>query len=1338
MSFLCSSSLVELTLAVKYLKEKRKEKKRFEFHPNYQPTLIRTNHHYINNITRMNKSSHGTGNGIADMSDEKKQSPSQRMIPLMEYFHPLDQPQPVEHPTNPFTNIQSNSSYTELPPSAPPLPPSSNVPSPGSSPDIDYESTGHGFVSRTAVTRSLSQSIRRLTPIQQRRQYSTPLPSLTPMQRRRDLSLRKEMDGTKEKQEEAEDDLTWAKDDDKGGRMTRLRQMDKSAEKDIKIDIPFKVEDKTLPSPKLASIEDVPLWSLTLNELNGRFPTSGLNVNSPEKSVGLTSEEAGQRFHQYGRNELTPHKDHSEIVKYLLFYTDPFMMLLAAAGILAAAIAYPLDRSQGINLYMGIVLWTIVILSCSFAYWQEGKASSVMGSFKSMLPAQAKVIRGGHERQIPASEIVPGDILRFGGGDVIPADVRLIWTQDCKVETSSLTGESLPITCSINSPNTFKIEQAKNICFNSSKCLEGESLGIAFATGDSSLIGQIAGMAGATSEEDTTLQKEIKLFVRNLTLFSLVVGIILFVVAMVRGSKVMDAIINAFIIVMIANVPEGLPVTVVLSLTITAKRMASKKVFIKQLQSVETLGSVTVIATDKTGTLTQNIMAVANLWFDGHIHSSDAIGSTFPPHRIHQKTNTFKGGMTGGESYHMGSTLDQLELIAILCSKAKFEDERLLTSQQAKQLEQISELRSMDPTMTMRQAKLRYPTLYSLLQPGATLRSGRIQMMESLSQGVREDSSRKVQGDASETALFIFVRQRVSIELIRYHHPIVYSLPFNSRNKYAITITRSHELANESSNKRTLWMKGAPEVIVNRCSHYMNRGEIFPCDQRFKADFEFVYETFGTKGQRVLGFAMLELPEDKFGGKFDDMYASQPEAIPTSGLIFVGLISLVDPPKESVPQAVLDATSAGIKVIMVTGDHPLTAAAIARQVNIFESGKFTREELAILDDIPEEDVPDEDVDCVVVNGTELDEFTPVDWLRTLSKANIVFARTTPQQKLQIVEHLQAMGHIVAATGDGVNDSPALKKADIGVAMGINGSDVARDASNVILMDDNFASIVLGVREGRTIFDNLTKTIAYTLTHMLPEVMTIFLTIAFGMPPALSPLAILTIDLFTEPAPAISIAYEPSESDVMKKPPRNAKKDRLVTKKVVAYALLQAGVVETGCALLGYFLVFQHYGISASMLFMTPYFNSLSPRPMPTSPNCLTHPIGDGPFSPNQVCWDTNAQDNILRESQTAYYAIVVWAQVFHIWLCKTRNESIFRHGLLRNEVTIWAVALEICVILLIILPPSSNQIFFTRPFPPQFWPIIFIAPLLLLIWQEGRKWYVRRYPNSFIAKKVHW
>jgi sodium/potassium-transporting ATPase subunit alpha len=310
-------------------------------------------------------------------------------------------------------------------------------------------------------------------------------------------------------------------------------------------------------------------------------------------------------------------------------------------------------------------------------------------------------------------------------------------------------------------------------------------------------------------------------------------------------------------------------------------------------------------------------------------------------------------------------------------------------------------------------------------------------------------------------------------------------------------------------------------------------------------------------------------------------------------------------------------------------------------------------------------------------------------------------------------------------------------------MGISGSDVARDAAAVVLMDDNFASIVVGVREGRTIFDNLTKTIAYTCTHLWPEAVPVILTLAFGFPLALSAMLILTIDLFTELPPAISLAYEPSEDDVMSRPPRNARTDRLVTKQVVMYVLTQAGVIETLCCLMGYFLVFAHYGIPASSLYNSTYFQPGS-EDMPEFAGCLH--LSDRPnnghgvegFPQGQVCYTRSEQQLVLRQAQTCYFALLTTAQMAHIWLCKARSRPLWQHGAFRNQITLYGVAVELCLIVLIIFPPFLNDFLTSLPFPPHLWPLLFVAPIALSIWQEGRKMYVQRYPNSWIAAYVHW
>jgi sodium/potassium-transporting ATPase subunit alpha len=293
----------------------------------------------------------------------------------------------------------------------------------------------------------------------------------------------------------------------------------------------------------------------------------------------------------------------------------------------------------------------------------------------------------------------------------------------------------------------------------------------------------------------------------------------------------------------------------------------------------------------------------------------------------------------------------------------------------------------------------------------------------------------------------------------------------------------------------------------------------------------------------------------------------------------------------------------------------------------------------------------------------------------------------------------------------------------------------------VCQDDNFASIVVGVREGRTIFDNLTKTIAYTCTHLNPEVAPVIMTLAFGFPLALSAMLLLTIDLFTELPPAISLAYEPSEADVMARPPRNAKTDRLVTWQVALYVVTQAGIIESLCCLLGYFAVFEFYGMSPSSLWMTKYFQGPNSPDMPDFPGCRHLPANpnEGSAMPlGSVCFTNSEQETVLRQAQTCYFAMVTTAQMAHIWLCKTRSVPLLRHGPFRNSITLWGVGLELCLILLIIFSPSSHQLLTSEPFPPRFWALTLVAPALLLIWQEGRKWYVMKRPNSWIAKKVHW
>ncbi|ETO18591.1 P-type ATPase [Reticulomyxa filosa] len=717
---------------------------------------------------------------------------------------------------------------------------------------------------------------------------------------------------------------------------------------------------------------------------------------------------------------------------------------------------------------------------------------------------------------------------------------------------------------------------------------------------------------------------------------------------------------------MVANVPEGLPTTVVSLLTIIAKRLAEKNVNVKRLQNVETLGSCTVIASDKTGTITQNNMSVSQLWMDLQCFTADYARAEMPSStmintlaeyvrmpflmetqvssvdvlqgvRGQSSPNVILAASQDAATYakdqekHVSFTSDSeavmrlvrtfanLELVAAICNRARGDE--------------------IDANAT-------YPC-----GKKSKIRKARAE----IDGKIKQDSQRKVLGDASDKALFRFVSNRQSVELLRYQYRILFEIPFSSSKKFALVVVQPL-----GSQRKFILMKGAPEIVLEKCKHFQLHGASHVINSEFLQAFDVAYASFARDGERVLGFAMLEMA-DSFAEEKEktedssvaDAEEKKPETglnaanLPMTGYTFLGMISLVDPPKPKVATAVEEVRNAGVKVIMVTGDHPLTAVAIANQVGIMKHP--LRSAMALEMGCKEEEIDEKDVLAVVVTGRELNSFKEEDWTRVLSKEEIVFARTTPEQKLAIVEHLQAMGHVVAVTGDGVNDAPALKKADIGVAMGINGSDVARSAGAIILMDDDFSSIVVGIREGRLLFDNIMNTIAYTLTHLLPEVMPTVLNIVFDLPLAMGSVPVLAIDCGTELAPAIALAYEKAESDVMLRKPRDSKKDRLVTLRLMAYSYAVCGIVEFLVGWLGFMLVFKYHDIPMKDLIWsaTDYWATDS---------------NDYHLSNGKVL-SASQQVEILNQGQAMYWFLIVSAQFFHVFFVRTRNQSVFTRGL---------------------------------------------------------------------------
>ncbi|CAJ0581989.1 unnamed protein product, partial [Mesorhabditis spiculigera] len=904
--------------------------------------------------------------------------------------------------------------------------------------------------------------------------------------------------------------------------------------------------------------------TIPLEELASRLRT---NVDT-----GLTREAAKTKLEQDGPNALSPPKTTPEWIKFCKNLFGGFALLLWV-GALLCYVAYSVDYftmeyPSKDNLYLGIVLMSVVIVTGIFQYYQESKSSKIMDSFKNMVPQYAMVFRDGQKLHIRAEEIVVGDVVEVKGGDRVPADIRVIQAFGFKVDNSSLTGESEPQSRSPDCTNENPLE-TRNIAFFSTNAVEGTCKGVVINTGDRTVMGRIAHLASGLDTGMTPIAREIEHFIHLITGVAVFLGVTFFIIAFVLGYHWLTAVV--FLIgIIVANVPEGLIATVTVCLTLTAKRMASKNCLVKNLEAVETLGSTSTICSDKTGTLTQNRMTVAHMWYDQKIYDCDTTEN-----------------QSGTQKKNTGPTADALVRIAALCSRADFKPGQ----------PQVPVLR------------------------------------------------RECTGDASEIALLKFSELALGgVVPYREKAPKIAEIPFNSTNKYQVSI---HDAAN--SDKYLLVMKGAPERILDVCATILINGQEQELDEKLRKEFNDAYLELGGMGERVLGFCDYELDAGQFpkGFKFD----TEDINFPLKGLRFVGLMSMIDPPRAAVPDAVAKCRDAGIKVVMVTGDHPITAKAIAKSVGIISPGSETVEDIAIREGTTVEKVDVHRARAAVIHGSELRDMSDEQLAEIIQNhAEIVFARTSPQQKLMIVEGFQKQGQIVAVTGDGVNDSPALKKADIGVAMGIAGSDVSKQAADMILLDDNFASIVVGVEEGRLIFDNLKKSIAYTLTSNIPEISPFLTYILFGIPLPLGTVTILCIDLGTDMVPAISLAYEEAEADIMKRKPRDPIHDKLVNERLISLAYGQIGMIQASAGFFTYFWIMADNGFLPKDLYQL------------------------------RAQWDSRAYNNVLDSygqewtyanrkileytCQTAYFVTIVVVQWADLIISKTRHVPRRLHVLL--------------------------------------------------------------------------
>merc|ERR1711981_1503623 len=939
---------------------------------------------------------------------------------------------------------------------------------------------------------------------------------------------------------------------------------------------------------------------------------------------GLTDSQAAKGLVEHGKNELTPPPTTPEWVKFCQCLFSGFACLLwlgavlcfLAYGIQASAYEEPPDD----NLYLGVVLSAVVTVTGIFSYYQESKSAKIMEGFKNLVPQYALVRRNNGEKlTIPADTLTLGDIVEIKFGDRCPADIRVLEARMFEVDNSSLTGESEPQARTPENTHENPLE-TKNLAFFSTNAVEGTCTGIVVNIGDNTVMGRIANLASGLETGDTPIAKEIAHFIHLITGVAAFLGVSFFIIAFILGYNWLDAVI--FLIgIIVANVPEGLLATVTVCLTLTAKRMASKNCLVKNLEAVETLGSTSTICSDKTGTLTQNRMTVAHMWFDNKIVEADT-----------------SEDQSGTSNYKTKPGWGPLERCAALCNRAEFKQDT---------------------------TNMGYPVL-----------------------------KREVNGDASEAALLKCIELSLGDTLaFRGKNKKIAEIPFNSTNKYQVSI---HEQAEK--NNYLLVMKGAPERILERCSTIHLNGQDLPMDQQWKERFNAAYMDLGGMGERVLGFCDFQLPLDKFPQGFG--FDTNEVNFPLEGLRFTGLISMIDPPRAAVPDAVSKCRSAGIKVIMVTGDHPITAKAIARNVGIISEGNSTLEELAEKRGVDKKEVDPREAKACVVHGGELIDIEESDLDEILMyHTEIVFARTSPQQKLIIVEGCQRLGAIVAVTGDGVNDPPALKKADIGVAMGIAGSDVSKQAADMILLDDNFASIV-------------------------PEISPFLLFILADVPLPLGTVTILCIDLGTDMVPAISMAYEGAEADIMKRQPRNPFTDKLVNERLISMAYGQIGMIQASAGFFVYFVIMAENGFRPSILFgIRKQWDSIA--------------INDLEDSYGQE-WTYRDRKILEYTCHTAFFASIVIVQWADLIICKTRKLSVFQQGM-SNWVMNFGLCFETALACILSYTPGMDKGLRMYPLKINWWLPAIPFSILIWVYDECRKTLLRRLPpGNWVERETYY
>lgn len=831
------------------------------------------------------------------------------------------------------------------------------------------------------------------------------------------------------------------------------------------------------------------------------------------KKEGLSTSEADAKLQEFGPNELQEGKKRSIAKMLLAQFKDVMILILLAAAIISGVIGELSDT---------IVIIIIVVLNAIIGFFQEYRAEKAMQALKQMSVTQAKVLRNGSSAQVPATELVPGDVILLEAGNAVPADVRVIESVNIKIEEAALTGESQAVEKNVDAlpGEDIPVGDRINLAFKGTFVAYGRGTAVVVATGMQTELGRIAKML-QEEESMTPLQQRMASFGKKLSVLVLILCVAFFVTGWLRGEDLVKMVLTS-ISLAVAAIPEALPAVITISLALAAKRLIKFNSLIRKLPAVETLGSVTYICTDKTGTLTKNKMHVEDMYVEGELYARKDI--------------------------------------------ANFIDK---------------------------------PNGKLLLQAFA------------LNNDADIDADKNIKGDSTEVALMeVAVEQQINAD----EWPRKAEIAFDSDRKLMTTF-------HEHEGKIISFTKGAPDILLQRCENL---------------DMDLLQQqvdTMAANGHRVLGFAF----------QYWDTLPEKPDTeTHESGLQFLGLAGIIDPPREEVTEAVKQCKTAGIVPVMITGDHHLTAKTIAERIGILGS---------------EEDL--------VVTGKELGGMKEDEFLKKVEKIK-VYARVSPEQKLQIVKALQEKGHYVAMTGDGVNDAPSLKRANIGIAMGITGTDVSKEAAHMILLDDNFSTIVKAIREGRRIYDNILKFIKYLMTTNSGELWTLLLGPILGMPIPLLPIHILWINLVSDGLPAISLSFEKAEKDIMNRPPRPPQESVFSSGR--GLHMIWVGMLMAAIA-----LGLQAWAIEHGLHWQTIVFNVL----------CL--------------------------------------CQMGHVLAIRSENRSLFEIGLFSNKPLIASVAIGLILQFIITYVPFLQPVFHTEALSLKEFLIVMVASSVVFIAVELEK-----------------